>query len=173
MSKYRIVIDCDGPFLPSVNVSPHVEDDGSVSASVWRWQDGEEDRIGCAYEDSPGPLVVVAGNTGGNPNGVPGSVSVSVERVRVHIGAPPCALSRFVYGLVSMSGGNLFGVVDRESEWIATWGYSEPSQHSASEREVMRACLDASRGSGAMASGFYWEPFDSLLRVFPDSVMDR
>lgn len=80
---------------------------------------------------------------------------------------------RFVYGLVSMSGGNLFGVVDRESEWIATWGCSEHSQHSASEREVMRACLDASRGSGAMASGFYWEPFDSLLRVFPDSVMDR
>lgn len=80
---------------------------------------------------------------------------------------------RFVYGLVSKSGVDLFGVVDRGTERIATWGYSEPSQHSSSEREDMRACLDASRGFGATAPGFYWESFDSLLRVFPDSVMDR
>lgn len=94
MSKYRIVIECDGPFLPDVNVTPTVADDGSIFARLWLgreyWQDDIE--FGQVYEDSPGPLVVVAGNTGGNPNGVPGSVSVSVERVRVHIGAPPCAL---------------------------------------------------------------------------------
>lgn len=87
MSRYRIVIDCDGPFLPSVNVSPKCEDDGSVSAYVvepfWdmeecRWDDRE---LGRVYEDSPEPLVVVADGTGGNPNGVPGSVSVSVSKL--------------------------------------------------------------------------------------------
>ena len=88
MSKYRIVIDCDGPFLPFVSVRPSVEDDGSISGlvmePVWDDSDGgywDEREVGMVYEDSPGPLVVVADGTGGNPNGVPGSVSVTVSKL--------------------------------------------------------------------------------------------
>lgn len=106
MSRYRIVLECDGVYLPEgLHVKPVIQDDGSIGASVscmWyagtvpgtrqRIQFGDSWEYGVVYEDSPGPLVVVADGTGRNPNGVPGSVSVSVERVPVKLGAPSCAL---------------------------------------------------------------------------------
>lgn len=91
MSRYRIVLECDGVYLPPVTVSPVVDDDGSISARVVEpfWNDSflsgggywDERELGRVYVDSPGPLVVVADGTGRNPNGVPGSVSVTVEKV--------------------------------------------------------------------------------------------